>query len=406
MTDPQELSAITIMRTMGTALYVANPNLMALFAFRQFCMVLRDGHSPNSPSILASFGIILCGAVGDYDLAYRIGSLALRLQERFPETRRQCRVLWVMNGLIRHWKEHLKETMEPLKASFELGVAHGDFEFAASSCHVYCQHELYLGLNLASVEADLAHYSQQLLQIRQDIQRLWNSLFHQAVLNLLGRSQDPTRLIGPSYDLNKHIPLQLAQNDRTGICAAHFLSCMLNCLFGDFDRAAYHGEQGMEYLNATAGLFGGARFVFYDTLAAIQIAPKLERARKKKTWKHIHQNLRKMKKFAASAPANHLHALCLLQAELYRVQGKRQKAMDSFERATSLARAQGFPNDEALALEQSAVFYLSQGKRAIAESLLLSAYRAYRRWGAQAKLPHLAQRYPWIAFDPSPQPNS
>jgi signal transduction histidine kinase len=65
-----------------------------------------------------------------------------------------------------------------------------------------------------------------------------------------------------------------------------------------------------------------------------------------------------------------------------------------YDKAIALAQENEYINEEAVAHELAAKFYLEWGKEKLAKPYLIDAYYAYARWGAKAKIDHLEQRYP------------
>ena len=59
---------------------------------------------------------------------------------------------------------------------------------------------------------------------------------------------------------------------------------------------------------------------------------------------------------------NHAHRLHLVDAERHRVRGRTIAAMDAYDRAIAAARANGYTNDEALALERAARMHAAAGR--------------------------------------------
>jgi tetratricopeptide (TPR) repeat protein len=97
----------------------------------------------------------------------------------------------------------------------------------------------------------------------------------------------------------------------------------------------------------------------------------------------------------------HLHKFYLVEAELHRVLGHKDKAIDCYDRAIELAKEHEYINDEALAHELAAKFYLALGKAKIAQVYMLDARHCYRQWGAIAKVKDLEARYPQLLFKKS-----
>jgi hypothetical protein len=93
-----------------------------------------------------------------------------------------------------------------------------------------------------------------------------------------------------------------------------------------------------------------------------------------------------------------------VKAEQARVCGDRWAAMDAYEQAIQGARAHEYLQEEALANELAAKFYLADGKVKIAAGYLQDAYDCYSHWGAQAKTLQLNRDYPQFSLTCA-QPN-
>ena len=80
----------------------------------------------------------------------------------------------------------------------------------------------------------------------------------------------------------------------------------------------------------------------------------------------------------------------LIDAELARLAGEHHKAMDLYQSAINGAHNQGFIQEEALACEMAANYFLNDGKEEIAAVYLTKARQAYSTWGGN--LPPLGRR--------------
>src|SRR5260221_10085434 len=70
--------------------------------------------------------------------------------------------------------------------------------------------------------------------------------------------------------------------------------------------------------------------------------------------------------------------------------------MRHYEQAIRLARENGFVQNEALAHEVAARFYLARGFETIAHTYLRNARNCYDRWGALGKVKQLDELYPHL----------
>ena len=76
--------------------------------------------------------------------------------------------------------------------------------------------------------------------------------------------------------------------------------------------------------------------------------------------------------------------------------GLLSEAIENYDRAIACAKDNGYIQEEALANELAAKFYLDWDKERIAGEYIIEAYYGYARWGAKAKVADLESRYPQL----------
>ncbi len=107
-----------------------------------------------------------------------------------------------------------------------------------------------------------------------------------------------------------------------------------------------------------------------------------------------HQTI--LHQWAQNAPMNHQHKVDLVEAEKCRVLGQKAEAIEFYDKAIAGAKANEYIQEEALANELMAKFYLDWGKQKSAQAYMQEAYYCYARWGAKAKVADLERRYPQL----------
>lgn len=392
MADAYKLAAMRILSGVASAAYFAATELFALIVFKQVSLSIEYGNTAVSCYAYATYGLILSGeAIGDIESGYQFGQLALQLVDKFDAKELKSRTLLIVNYFIRHWKEHLSETLTPLLDAYVIGLSTGDLEYAAYSACVYSYHSYVLGKELTKLEPEMAMYSNALSQLKQETAYYYNALCRQAVLNLMDRSEDKRRLIGESYNEIKMLPIHLAANAKNICHSLYFYKLVLSYLFQDYTQALENARLVEQYIDSAVGSIPLSHF--YNSLVHLAIYPKASKFEQKRIYLKVKANQRRIKKWANYAPMTHLHKFYLIEAELHRVLGHKAKAMDYYDRAIELAREHKYINEEALAHELAAKFYLGLGKTKIAQAYLQDARYCYHRWGAIAKVKDLEERY-------------
>ncbi|MEL6454071.1 MAG: ATP-binding protein [Cyanobacteria bacterium J06623_5] len=414
MDDPTALAILRLLTKAAAAAYVGQPELMPALVCTGIDQCLEFGNSSLSAFFYSWYGVILCGVSGQIAQGYQMGSLALQLLEKLPSKEVHSRVIVLVQHLINPWQSHLRKSLSPLQKNYQLGLENGDSEYAAlSACH-YSLHAYLAGHNVGKLATKIGRYRDAIRQQQQESAFQYISLYQQITFNLLGQSASPTEISGEAYCEATTLPLQLAVNDIVGLSLFYSHKGILATLFGEYDLALTAFAKTRDYINGVVSSPLLAAFVFYESLAAIatqtdERAEVLTADRLEKYWQQVSDNQQQLANWADHAPMNHRHRWHLVEA-LRHAKGRRSAlgdpigqdkaaAVDHFDQAIALAQANEFVQEEAIAHELAAEFYLDWGKVRIAQSYLTDAYYAYSRWGAKAKIANLEKRYPKLLED-------
>jgi signal transduction histidine kinase len=192
------------------------------------------------------------------------------------------------------------------------------------------------------------------------------------------------------------LPLYLEGNDVMGIFYLYVSKLHLCYLFQEYSSALENASLAEKYLHGGRGQLVTPLLYFYDSLARLAVYPNASCSEQKYILDKVQANQEKMQHWAHHAPMNYLHKYYLVEAERYRIAGEYLEAIEFYDRAILFAKEHEYINEEALAQELTAKFYLEWGKNKIAQTYLTDAYYSYVRWGASVKVDDLAKRYPQL----------
>jgi signal transduction histidine kinase len=181
------------------------------------------------------------------------------------------------------------------------------------------------------------------------------------------------------------------------ICCYHTYKAQVLYLYGDYENSFNSLQIAKEYIPYVLGFFVVALHNFYSSLTLVNLF-RLENQKEVQSnyLQELQKNQDQMKIWSDSCQESFLHKYLLVEAEICQLFAKNTEAMELYDRAIALAKENGFVNEEALACELAAKFYLEWGKEKIAQAYLTDAYYAYARWGAKAKLNDLERYYPQL----------
>jgi class 3 adenylate cyclase/GAF domain-containing protein len=137
-------------------------------------------------------------------------------------------------------------------------------------------------------------------------------------------------------------------------------------------------------------------YCLYHSLALLALFAESTKSEKEEILKKVTANQEKVNLWAQHAPMNYLHKYHLVEAERARVLGNDKEARDYYDQAIELAHEHKYLNEESLAYELAARFYLERGQSRLARYYMRDAHYAYRRWGAVAKVKDLEKKYPQL----------
>ncbi|MBW4518697.1 MAG: AAA family ATPase [Scytolyngbya sp. HA4215-MV1] len=406
MTNPYQLAAMQMIASVCTPTYFLAPELWKLMVFQKMQISIHYGNAPGSAFGYADYGMIQCAIEENIDAAYQFAQLAITLQSQLNAKEFIPKTALLVNMYLKHWREHLKETLHPLLEAYQCGLETGDLEYATFAIAFRFYHSYLIGRELTQLEQEMASYEGTIAQFRQVLPLNLTRIYRQAVLNLIEESNHPGQLLGNCYNEDERLPQLIAANDKYLLFHLYLNKLILAYLFQNTKQAAEYSTTAAQLLSDGAvGLLVVPVFYSYDSLARIAVFPQVSPAEQQQILQTIEANQQKMQHWADHAPMNYLHKFYLVAAERARILGQDAEAADAYDLAIDLAQTHEYLNEEALANELAGRFYLAKGKLKIARTYLWDARYGYLRWGATAKVRDLDQRYPEM-FDRLPERTS
>ncbi|MGK7920761.1 MAG: diguanylate cyclase [Trichodesmium sp.] len=394
--DREKIAIIEITNSIMPATYLSGSPLFPLLVALSVKLSIEYGNTEASAFAYSCYGIIACGVLQDIDVAVKFGQLALQVVSKYDFKAVKPLVLHIVMFFLIHYKSHMKETVSPLQEGYGIGLEVGNLEFAGYNAHGFCLQSFWSCQPLVSLEK-LAHtYFDGLVQLNQLVAANWCRSCWQATLNLLGISKYPTILAEDTQQEAECISQMLSANDSLGLSFFYLYKMMLSYLFAEIESIQNYIEEIKGYVFASSGLVTQPVFYFYDSLIALaSVTEKI--GERSEVIQRVEANQMKLQQqWAESAPMNYQHKVDLVEAEKCRVLGKKVPAIELYDRAISGAKTNEYIQEEALANELAAKFYLSYAKEKVASVYMQEAHYCYNIWGATAKTDQLQEKYPQL----------
>ncbi|HEY9600326.1 MAG TPA: serine/threonine-protein kinase PknK, partial [Allocoleopsis sp.] len=200
MTAPEQLAVMNILTSISAATFIAARQIFLLMVLSLVKLSIKYGNSPWSAVGYIGYGLILCGVLQNIELGYKFGKLGLTLVDRLNAKTVKSKVYHCLGAFIIHWKEHFRETLPIVIEGYQSGLETGDFQFAGYCAYHICKNSYFIGHELTELEKKITLYSKAIAQIEQQSALNFTLVFKQAVLNLQGLAENPSRLIGVAYN--------------------------------------------------------------------------------------------------------------------------------------------------------------------------------------------------------------
>ncbi len=398
MIEPSQLATNRILIAVLNPAFIINPALCFAAIFSMINLSIKYGNPPRAATVCSGCAELYWG-IGDIDSAYQWGQLSLKFLERF-EAPDKATVLFGFNAFIRHWKEPLKNILDPLQESVSTGLETGNLEYASYAALNYCQNRLFSGTSLKSLEQEYVPYTDLIVNTNQDFSIHGVKAYRQIVLNLQGQSVDKCRLVGKDFNESELLPIFIEQSNQMLLFMVYFAKTLLPYFFKDYAQAIENARYGAHYEESAGGLQVTAQHNFYYSLALLAHYPEAEASEQTQYLTELEANQDKLKHRASHAQVNYQHKYDLIEAEKARVLGNVLEAMALYDKAIQGSREHPYPHEEALAYERAAEFYLALGREEFAQLYLKKAHYGYVQWGATAKVQDLEAEYPHLLSQP------
>lgn len=371
-----------VLRAMYVPSYLCEPTLLVLCTFRRVNGSLVNGNSVGTASNYMAYAVFLAGALGRYEEAVEFGLVALKLHERFPAAELTCNLHFQFGCAVAHYRLPLRESIAHLEQALLSGPECGDLLFSPFAAWSIAAQALGLGQPLTTIAQHIQRAVEEARRLQATVVLCGMACFNQMLRALCGDTRGLTSLDDGQFDEKQH--LAMLQDQKMGVSEYLYYRCkaQLAYLAGDFQAAYELAAAAERLLPSSVGNYMTTEVPFWRALAVLAQRP----GRADGLDGELTRDLNSLAAFADNAPMNYLHKLRLVEAELARVAGDENRALDLYHEALQLAEAGGFTSEAALTHEVWSAFLRSRRDLTGAHTHRQAAIHLYSQWGATAKV--------------------
>ncbi len=392
MTIPEGLAALRLLVAVYAPIFFCRPELIPYVIMKQVMLSLQYGNAPFSPLGYATYGLLLCGPLQEYDLSHQFGQLAAELVKHPASAAIRTHTTQMIAFAILPWHISLHTCIAMLRDNYEAGMALGDVMYAMYSANTYL---FYSYLGGRPLETLLTECQTSLRAAEKQPYVLARINFAATMIACLrGDDAEPERSALDLFSERMSVA-PFEESHDAGMQHLFYLNkTYLALLFEQPAECLRYAEISQRLVHASIGIYVYPLSFFYDALAQAAAYHTLEPERQQLARERIAGHLRQLARWAEFCPANFAHKYALVQAELHRIEGRVEQALDAYDDAIRLTKSAGFLSEEALANECAAKFWLRKGKPHLASVYMRNAHHCYQLWGAHPKAHQLEAAYP------------
>ncbi len=393
MKNPEIKAGMEIMDSIISPASATNPELFRKITYTMVNLSLEYGNSASACVGYAFYGGLLCGALGNIDLGYQLGKLAVNMLDKFNAKFFKAKVDNLYVSTVMHWKEPARATRKPHFEAIQVGLETGEIEFASYNIVESCHYHFLMGISLESLGQKYAQNLELIKQLKQGFHVQYLTPWQQMIENLSNPQDEPTKLQGAFFEEDTMLPEYINEQQLTLAFITLQAKTMLSYYFGDYAQALRNAEMTDQYKEGVTGMLFMPVHNFFYSLALLAQFPEASTEEKIKYLAQINENQKTLANWAKYSPDNCSHKHHLIQAETMRLSGQTLRAMEYYDKAIEEAREHMYIQEEALANELAGKFYLGLAKEKIAKVYLQDAYYRYQLWGANNKLNNLEKHF-------------
>ena len=395
MTDPELLAAMRLLSVLCDPAYVTDQNLLCLELCRAVNLGIRHGVSGAFAHACCYLGWPLATVFRRYPEGFAFARLGYDLVEKHAFLTYRPKVQDA-TGIAAFWTKPMATSIDFVRASFRTALETGDLTYACYAMYHIVTLLLLRNEPLDAVarEAEIARDFVRDAKFRD----MEDTIVPQQrfIAMMQGRTADISTFNDAQFDEAAFEAQLMGGRMPTMICWYWTMKAKAKFLAGNHDEALAAVDRATALLWSSTGHFPLIDYYYYAalTLAALyQNAAVVEQPR----WDELQALCAQLREWADVNRPSFGDKHALVSAEIARLEGREMEAMRLYEDAIALAREHGFVQNEALAHELAAQFYLARGFETIASAYLRNARACYLRWGADGKVKQLDRLFPQLA---------
>ena len=394
MSSPDWRATMDVLTEMTAPALFIDVNLLDLVLLCMVNFSLEHGNCAGSCFAYSCLNMVLGFRFGDYQAAFRFGQLGCSLVERRGLDRFKARVYMCFGVMVLPWTKDLLTGRTLINRAFDAANATGDVTFAVYSAKHLITNHLVSGEPLRDVQE----------AAERGLEFARKAGFGLIVDCYLGQLMliRALRGLAPDHDagyIDNGFERRMEEEPHSAFAASFYWIHKLEERYFALDPTACieAGAKAESLLWLTRSFLEVAEYHFYAALARAAVCDSASSpGQRQQHLDALFAHREQIVVWAQNSPEKFSNRAALVGAEIARLTGQELDAERLYEDAIRQAGEYGFVQNEAIANELAARFYMARGFQTTAHAYLRNARYCYERWGAFGKVRQLDQSYPHL----------
>ena len=385
-----EMAVKLLMNTITTAYNIAI-ELFPVICLKMVNIFLKHGNLPESYGYSA-YGIMLAGK-GEYKTAFAYSLLSQKISEKFASKSGIAKAANILANYANPWNNHLKLSDKINRDGIQAALDSGEFMHGGYSALHIMVNSFYTGKPILAVMEDLPRMLDFSVHAK-NVMAIDTILGVEIILaNANGKATDKKIFQSKSYTETQYLDLCNLHQSMYPITIYKIMKCQMLFLYEMHSEMREGILESEKMLPFISGINSVAEHNFYYSLILCALYKDANKEERTKYLSQVKANQKQMKIWAESCAENFLHKYLLIEAEIARIEYKNWKAAKLYDESILEARKNEFTQNEAIANELAAKFWLKKKNHRFAQNYFLEAYKCYEGWGAIRKCEDLIEKY-------------
>jgi PAS domain S-box-containing protein len=399
MTDPELQAAMRLCSDLAGVAYFTDLHLMCLLACRMVNISMQHGMSDASAHAYGCWAFL--GLVFHrYGEGYRFAKVGCDLVEKHNFIAHKAKV-YLLAAIAAFWTQPIAIAIDFTRTGIRTAIETGDLTFACYGTAIIGTELLLQSNPLDAVWRESESGLDFLRKARyRDMAGLIESQ-QRFIATMQGRTTTFFTFSDAQFD-EAIFEVQLTgERGPLIICWYWLVKLKARFLAGDYVAALASAQRAQPILSASFGLLPWFDYFYYTALTVAALYENAS-ANEQAGWRELLTAHREqLREWADNNPPTFGDKHALVSAEIARLEKRDADALQLYEQAIHLAREHGFVQNEGLAHELAAQYYLAHGLETAGYAHLRNARNCYDRWGAHGKVKQFDHLYPHLKEDRS-----